>query len=99
MVNGPLRVIPDMDRRRDRAMQIVCPNCTTSYEIDGAKLGAGGRTVRCVRCRTVWQAEATPPPAAAPKAVATAAAGDEDLSAWGLSDTDDAAANAVEAGP
>jgi len=78
-------------------MQIVCPNCTTAYEIDGTKLGAGGRTVRCVRCRTVWQAEAPQP--AAPKAVASAAAGEEDLSAWGLSDTDNAAAKADEAAP
>jgi predicted Zn finger-like uncharacterized protein len=38
-------------------MLIVCPNCATSYDIDTATLRPGGRKVRCVRCRTVWQAE------------------------------------------
>jgi predicted Zn finger-like uncharacterized protein len=37
-------------------MRIVCPNCSTSYEIDGSKLGAAGRTVRCSRCRETWLA-------------------------------------------
>lgn len=35
-------------------MQIVCPNCETSYHLDGSALGPGGRSVRCVRCRMVW---------------------------------------------
>ena len=35
-------------------MQIVCPNCTTSYQIAAAAIGANGRSVRCVRCQTVW---------------------------------------------
>jgi predicted Zn finger-like uncharacterized protein len=35
-------------------MLIVCPNCTTSYNIDPASLGATGRTVRCARCKTSW---------------------------------------------
>ena len=39
-------------------MLIVCPNCTTSYEIAAEKLGDDGRSVRCARCRTVWRAEA-----------------------------------------
>lgn len=38
-------------------MLIVCPNCATSYDIDVASLRPDGRRVRCVRCRTVWQAE------------------------------------------
>jgi predicted Zn finger-like uncharacterized protein len=35
-------------------MLIVCPNCTTSYTIDPTALGAGGRTVRCARCKATW---------------------------------------------
>ena len=43
-------------------MQIVCPNCTTSYQIADAAIGVNGRSVRCTRCRTVWHAA---PPAMA----------------------------------
>jgi predicted Zn finger-like uncharacterized protein len=38
-------------------MLIVCPNCATSYDVDVASLRPNGRKVRCVRCRTIWQAE------------------------------------------
>jgi predicted Zn finger-like uncharacterized protein len=38
-------------------MLIVCPSCATSYDVEPASLGASGRQVRCVRCRTVWRAE------------------------------------------
>lgn len=38
-------------------MLIVCPNCATSYDVDVASLRPDGRRVRCVRCRTIWQAE------------------------------------------
>jgi predicted Zn finger-like uncharacterized protein len=37
-------------------MHIICPHCTTPYEIDLAILGSTGRTVRCSRCREVWLA-------------------------------------------
>ena len=37
-------------------MNIVCPNCGTSYDVDGSALGESGRTVRCVRCRETWHA-------------------------------------------
>ena len=37
-------------------MLIVCPNCATSYRIEPSSLGAAGRSVRCVRCRSVWVA-------------------------------------------
>ena len=37
-------------------MHIVCPHCSTSYAINLATLGAGGRTVRCSRCKEVWLA-------------------------------------------
>lgn len=40
-------------------MRIVCPNCSTSYEIDAASLGADGRKVRCARCRETWHAGGT----------------------------------------
>jgi predicted Zn finger-like uncharacterized protein len=35
-------------------MLIVCPNCATSYRVEPSSLGASGRSVRCVRCRSVW---------------------------------------------
>ena len=35
-------------------MLIVCPNCSTSYAVEPASLGAAGRTVRCARCKTTW---------------------------------------------
>jgi predicted Zn finger-like uncharacterized protein len=38
-------------------MLIVCPNCATSYDVDVATLRPDGRRVRCVRCRSIWQAE------------------------------------------
>ena len=37
-------------------MHIVCPHCTTSYEVDPANFGAAGRKVRCARCQEVWLA-------------------------------------------
>ena len=43
-------------------MQIVCPNCKTSYQIADTAIGENGRTVRCVRCQAVWR---TDPPLAA----------------------------------
>jgi len=40
-------------------MLIVCPSCATSYDVEAASLQPDGRQVRCVRCRTVWHAQAT----------------------------------------
>lgn len=37
-------------------MLIVCPNCATSYRIEPSSLGTAGRSVRCVRCQSVWLA-------------------------------------------
>lgn len=48
-------------------MLIDCPNCTTSYRVDAASIGARGRSVRCARCRNVWFAEQTDADAAAPR--------------------------------
>lgn len=41
-----------------KAMLIVCPNCASRYEIAEAKLGTGGRKVRCASCQTTWQIQA-----------------------------------------
>ena len=37
-------------------MNIICPNCGTSYDVKPEALGPEGRTVRCVRCRETWLA-------------------------------------------
>ncbi|MGA2127388.1 MAG: MJ0042-type zinc finger domain-containing protein [Xanthobacteraceae bacterium] len=39
-------------------MLIICPSCSTSYRVEPSSLGAGGRQVRCARCRTTWLATA-----------------------------------------
>src|SRR5580704_16647534 len=59
-------------------MHIICPHCTTSYAIDLATLGAAGRTVRCSRCKEVWQARPEDAVEIAAAAPATAAAGNSD---------------------
>jgi predicted Zn finger-like uncharacterized protein len=40
-------------------MQIVCPNCKTSYQVEPSSVGPTGRSVRCARCQTVWFAANT----------------------------------------
>jgi predicted Zn finger-like uncharacterized protein len=37
-------------------MLIVCPSCSSRYEIDAAKLGLEGRKVRCPSCSFEWHA-------------------------------------------
>jgi predicted Zn finger-like uncharacterized protein len=37
-------------------MQIVCPNCQTSYGVTPKALGPDGRNVRCAKCKQVWHA-------------------------------------------
>jgi predicted Zn finger-like uncharacterized protein len=59
-------------------MHIICPHCTTSYAIDPATLGAAGRTVRCSRCKEVWQARPEDAVAIAASVPAMAAAGKAD---------------------
>ena len=39
-------------------MLIVCPDCSTSYQVEAASLGESGRSVRCAHCQTEWFAEA-----------------------------------------
>lgn len=35
-------------------MLIVCPTCTTTYQIQPAALGEAGRSVRCTKCKNTW---------------------------------------------
>ena len=63
-------------------MQIICPHCTTHYDVDSAKFGAAGRNVRCARCGKTWLARVEPTPAmAGPDQFEEIDAG------WGLSET------------
>jgi predicted Zn finger-like uncharacterized protein len=46
-------------------MRVACPECSAEYELPPAvvaRLGAGGRAVRCARCGTSW----TPDPPSEP---------------------------------
>lgn len=72
-------------------MQIVCPNCTTSYAVNPATFGAAGRTVRCARCKEVWHAtpESLAPEPRQPAMATGPNEPDEDLSAWGVTAEDD----------
>ena len=75
---------PGNDREPSKKpMQIVCPNCTTSYKIADTAVGKTGRSVRCVRCQTVWQVPppVTATPGATPGADETVAAFSAELGA------------------
>ena len=37
-------------------MRVNCPNCAAGYEVPDHLLAAGGRTLRCARCGTTFQA-------------------------------------------
>lgn len=43
-------------------MLIVCPSCASEYAIDPARIGDGGRKVRCAICRTTWFVRTPSPP-------------------------------------
>ncbi|SNT62109.1 MJ0042 family finger-like domain-containing protein [Tardiphaga sp. OK246] len=78
-------------------MHIVCPNCTTSYAVNPATFGDAGRTVRCARCKEVWLArpeDLSRAEARIPAMAAKASEPDpnEDMSAWGVTEDDDASA-------
>jgi predicted Zn finger-like uncharacterized protein len=52
-------------------MLIICPNCTTVYDVESRALGDSGRMVRCTRCLREWFATASaipPPPGQTPAA-------------------------------
>jgi predicted Zn finger-like uncharacterized protein len=52
-------------------MLIVCPTCSTGYQIGPTALGPTGRTVRCAHCKNTWFAS---PEGAVVEEVVTAAA-------------------------
>jgi predicted Zn finger-like uncharacterized protein len=35
-------------------MILTCPQCSTRYQVDGAKFPSTGRNVRCAKCGNVW---------------------------------------------
>jgi predicted Zn finger-like uncharacterized protein len=49
-------------------MRILCPQCQAAYDVPD-RLIAGGRLLRCVKCRHEWREEAggPPPPPPAPE--------------------------------
>jgi predicted Zn finger-like uncharacterized protein len=55
-------------------MQIACPNCSTTYQIAATAIGANGRSVRCVRCQSIWF---VPSPGAIPAVTEHAVSGAE----------------------
>jgi predicted Zn finger-like uncharacterized protein len=60
-------------------MLIVCPSCASRYELDGAKLGADGRKVRCASCQTLWHVAPEPELPDVPSAEETQALLNEEL--------------------
>ena len=60
-------------------MLIVCPSCASQYELDAAKLGPGGRKVRCASCKTSWHVEPEAIFPEAPSAEETQALLEEEL--------------------
>jgi predicted Zn finger-like uncharacterized protein len=82
---------------RNLAMLIVCPSCSTSYDVGASSLGKNGRSVRCLRCRTVWFAAAVGerrPAVAAPEPAGSVDA--PDFQPPDLGADDDAAFDAME---
>jgi len=47
-------------------VQIQCPQCETTFQLDEKQLGESGSNVRCSRCGRVFWAEAPPPEETAP---------------------------------
>jgi predicted Zn finger-like uncharacterized protein len=76
-------------------MHIVCPNCSTSYAIEPASLGAAGRAVRCARCKTTWFANG---PQAVPEMATADTAGEAQEAFKGVIRPDQPLGTAGEAG-
>ena len=67
-------------------MHATCEKCGTEYNIDDAKLGARGKTVRCTKCYHMWFVEGPmpPPPQEGPLVIRTESspATPEDMAAF-----------------
>lgn len=48
-------------------VNVSCPNCQATYQLDPSKLADGGRKLKCARCGTVWVARAEEPATPAPQ--------------------------------
>ncbi len=42
-------------------MELVCPNCSTRFNVPDHALGTNGRSVKCSQCNHVWHARLTGP--------------------------------------
>lgn len=51
-------------------MIIICPECSTKFRVDPARIPDGGTKVRCARCKHVFPAEKPPAETAADPAIA-----------------------------
>lgn len=58
---------------QSKTVVIVCPHCSTRYQVPADTIGTKGRQVQCAHCGKAWQAHAEkiiePPPAPKPVAV------------------------------
>ena len=63
---------------QSKTVVIVCPHCTTRYQVPGETVGSKGRQVQCAHCGKTWQAFAEkiiePKPAPSPPPAVTRAA-------------------------
>ena len=48
-------------------MIIACPNCSTRFKLDAARIPSKGAKVRCAQCSHVWLLQPAEPPARKPK--------------------------------
>jgi predicted Zn finger-like uncharacterized protein len=45
-------------------MRLICPSCSSEYEVDAAAVGERGRMVRCASCGAEWFQNPEPAPSA-----------------------------------
>ncbi|AOO79444.1 zinc-ribbon domain-containing protein [Bosea vaviloviae] len=72
-------VQPRQGAEPGKPMLIVCPSCSSRYELDAAKLGPTGRKVRCASCQTLWHVDPAQDFPEPPSAVETQALLNEEL--------------------
>ncbi|WP_299344701.1 zinc-ribbon domain-containing protein [uncultured Maritalea sp.] len=87
-------------------MIIVCPNCSTRYEVAAQAIGDHGRSVQCANCQRSWHAQALveddfgallgdalnePPKAKKPKAKKTTPADEDEMDVAFSAEEDNAA--------